>query len=79
MIDLFKIESEIDEILMNETEDSLKEWLKNQSKGNVFSYLGEGTCINLGVCKFEVLHGLATRNNLRKEDDVVDSPYTMAA
>lgn len=42
MLDLKKIEKEIDNLLASETQESLRNWLNSQNEANVDSYLGEG-------------------------------------
>lgn len=47
MIDLKKIEEQIDELLATETPETLKEWLNSQTQVGVSSYLGEGEFISI--------------------------------
>lgn len=47
MIDLEKLEKEIDELLESETSSSLTNWLLNKRFGNLNSVLGNGTFVSL--------------------------------
>lgn len=42
MLDLDKLEKQLDEALAKETKESMLEWLKNKRTSNVNTYLGEG-------------------------------------
>lgn len=47
MIDLNKLEKEIDELLEKETSDSLTKWLLNKRVGNLNNLIGEGSFVGM--------------------------------
>lgn len=81
MINLKEIEKAIDELLANETPDSLKSWLKDQCNPAV--YLGQGEFIESGLQNQYI--EIASSINIKYtssdiESEYVDScAYTMAA
>lgn len=51
MIDLKKIESKVDEILKNESSESLANWLMNKRNSGLNQLLGDGTFFSLQTSK----------------------------
>ncbi len=47
MIDIDKLEREVDRLFEKETSDSLTKWLLNKRFGNVNTLLGKGSFVNM--------------------------------
>ncbi len=47
MIDLGELDKQIDELLAQETPDSLSKWLLNKRLGNINNLIGSGTFIGM--------------------------------
>ena len=47
MIDLNKLDKEIDSLFENETGDSLTKWLLSKRFGNIYNLIGKGTFVSL--------------------------------
>jgi len=51
MIDLDKLEREVDKLFETETSDSLTKWLLNKRFGNINILLGNGSFVNMSTQK----------------------------
>lgn len=51
MIDLDKLDKEIDKLFETETSDSLTKWLLNKRFGNINILLGNGSFVNMSTQK----------------------------
>ena len=51
MIDLNKLDKEIDKLFETETADSLTKWLLNKRFGNTNALLGDGSFVNMSTIK----------------------------
>jgi len=51
MIDLNKLDKEIDKLFETETSDSLTKWLLNKRFGNISVLLGNGSFVNMTTYK----------------------------
>lgn len=51
MIDLAKLDKEIDKLFETETSDSLTKWLLNKRYGNINVLLGNGSFVNMSSQK----------------------------
>ncbi|MEN8123202.1 MAG: hypothetical protein ABFS35_22885 [Bacteroidota bacterium] len=51
MIDLDKLDKEIDKLFETETSDSLTKWLLNKRFGNINVLLGNGSFVNMSTQK----------------------------
>ena len=54
MIDLDKLDKEIDKLFEEETTDSLTKWLLNKRLGNINILLGNGSFINMSAISHPV-------------------------
>ena len=74
MIDLEKLEKEIDELLESETSSSLTNWLLNKRFGNLNSVLGNGTFVSLESQKQPIFSNNKGTGNFNKSNN--NSPNT---
>lgn len=74
MIDLEKLEKEIDELLESETSSSLTNWLLNKRFGNLNSVLGNGTFVSLQSQKQSIFSNNKGTGNFIESDN--NSPNT---
>ncbi|HLA57128.1 MAG TPA: hypothetical protein VK622_00125 [Puia sp.] len=83
MLDLKKIEEEIDALLAKETKESLNSWFLAQNPQNINSYLGTGEFLNISLPSISI-----TIENLCKDAGIIadseisypnNTKYAMAA
>ena len=52
MLDLKKLEQDLDNALNNETEESLRDWLDSMHNAELNEYIGDGILQSLKSCNF---------------------------
>lgn len=57
MIDLKKIEEEVDNLLANETPESMMAWLASYRVKEFINHLGEGSWVNLNIQQINSFFG----------------------
>jgi hypothetical protein len=72
MVDLDKLDKEIEELLENETSDSLTKWLLNRRLGNINNLIGKGTFIGM-QSKRESVFSCSQKANFKTKDSYTDS------
>jgi len=74
MIDLEKLEKDIDTLLASETSNSLSNWLLKKRFGNLNSVLGNGTFVSLQCQKQPIFSNTKATGNFNNSDN--DFPNT---
>ncbi len=75
MIDLDKLDKEIDELLEQETSDSLTKWLLNKRLGGFTKLLGEGSFVNM-QSKKQPVFSCKKNAQFNTEDDFLPTSPT---
>ena len=80
MIDLTKIENEIDTLFENETKNSLTKWLFNKRYGNLTTLLGNGTFVSLRSESKSIFSNQNEANyNSKNKKDYICNPINRKA
>ncbi|MFO7940850.1 MAG: hypothetical protein R6U66_13970 [Bacteroidales bacterium] len=75
MIDLDKLDKEIDELFEQETSDSLTKWLLNKRLGDYTKLLGNGSFINM-QSKNQPIFSCKQKANFNSEDNFLPTSPT---
>ncbi|MFW5701277.1 MAG: hypothetical protein ACOCWM_06260 [Cyclobacteriaceae bacterium] len=79
MLDLEKLDKEIDELLENETSSSLTEWLVNKRYSNFNNLIGKGTFVGMKRQSFTVLVCSQKAKFKQDNDDIPPTPINRQA
>ncbi len=79
MIDLDKLDKEIDELFNKETSDSLTKWLLNKRFGNLNKLIGKGTFVGMGSHNESVFVCTQKANFKHKENQTSPNPINRKA
>jgi hypothetical protein len=75
MIDLDKLDKEIDELFDKETSNSLTKWLLNKRFGNINKLIGDGKFVSMQNCHNPVFVNL-TKGNFNQDDNYTPTDQT---
>lgn len=70
MVDLNKLNNKIDELMKNESSDSLTKWLMNKRFGNISNVLGAGKFVSLKTQNKPMIVGNSKNNFNQKDSDI---------
>lgn len=80
MLDLKKLEQNLDHALTNETSESLTNWLQNKRQLAFIQSLGEGTFVNIiSSCSDTVLKTHTVSFDIQFNDILVSQDYPIAS